>query len=233
MNINRPDQIYRVHPNNYNLTEIKVRRNTDTSNTSEVKEKKKLPEDLIQCIKQWENSDQTEKKKGARWDLSIMPLKYYVHKGMFISGYLKEFEEVINTVTLDWSRASLGKIRFIKTLSEQEADIVIRWADTVIIGRDYESGHNNLKVVGERIEKAEISIVLYPAIDKLLPASKRIERVRRTLLHEFGHALGLHHSETAKDIMHHRGISNRSISENDMQRLQDLYNSPPVNEFSI
>ena len=106
------------------------------------------------------------------------------------------------------------------------ADIHISWNNTVILGRQYESGHNNLKTIGNYIEKAEISIVVYPAIDRRSSTINRIARVKRTLLHEIGHSLGLKHSDCPKDIMFHRDSPHKTITENDSKALQELYNQP-------
>lgn len=233
MNINKPSNIFRVGQTNFNLNDIRVNRFENSPDVKKLDQQKKFPTDLVQTLKQWEQNDQLENTNNARWSLSKIPLTYFVNSGTSIDGFINEFESVIHNSFLEWSRASFGKIRFLKCLTESQADITVNWTDSIIIGRDYECGHNNLKIIGNRIEKADISIVVLPAIDKFLSKMNRIERVRRTLLHEIGHSLGLKHSTDAKDIMFHRGIENKNISDNDAQALINLYNSPNANEYSI
>lgn len=233
MNVNKPNNLFKVYGNNYNLTEVQVKKNNDLAPLKQARQQQKLPEGMIQSLKEWEHSEELEKNKSARWDLSKLPLKFYVSQGKNIPGFKPEFEQVIDSAFLEWSRASLAKIRFSKSLTESQSDIIIKWAETVVLGREFEAGHNNLKVIGDKIIKAEISIVVYPVFDKLSNNFDRTERVRRTFLHEIGHALGLTHSTNPKDMMFHQGINNKAISENDSQALQDLYSNPKVNEFSV
>ncbi|MCK7521154.1 MAG: matrixin family metalloprotease [Ignavibacteriales bacterium] len=139
--------------------------------------------------------------------------------------FLPEFIKQAKLAFQPWSRATYGLIRFEETLNINNADIILNWSDNIVFGRDFEVGHNNLKVVSNKIEKAEITIIVYPMIDHGCDNLKRIERVRRTALHEIGHAIGLNHSNNSKDVMFHRGINNKNLSSNDIKRINELYNS--------
>ena len=65
-----------------------------------------------------------------------------------------------------------------------------------------------------------------------LSAENRIDRVKRTALHEIGHALGLNHSNNPKDIMFHRGIYNKSLSIIDIKRINELYKTRDLDLIS-
>ena len=176
-------------------------------------------------INRWNNNNESHIGSCPKWDSDKIPLKFFVNKNIADEKFLPEFINAAKSAFQPWSRASYGLIRFQETFNRNDADITIDWSDTVVFGRDFEVGQNNLKVVNNRIQKAEITIIIYPIIDRLANSSSRIERVRRTDLHEIGHSLGLNHSNSSKDVMFHRGITNKTLSPNDIIRLNELYSS--------
>ena len=173
----------------------------------------------------WRENEKLESRKCPRWDISRIPLKYFINNAHENDKFLPEFINAVQSAFLPWTRASSGLIRFERIFNEDISDIIIDWADTTTIGRDFECGHADLKVFNNKIEKAKIEIVVSPLIDNFASTQQRIERVRRTALHETGHSLGLNHSENKKDIMYYRGINNNKLSSNDIKRLSDLYQS--------
>lgn len=176
-------------------------------------------------LKKWRNNEKLDDNGCPKWDIERIPLKYYINKNMFDEKFLPDFIIAAKSSFIPWSRASYGLIRFQETLNKKEADIIINWSNIIVFGRDLEVGHTDLNVVNNRIEKAEITVIIYPIIDRLANNNARVERVRRTVLHEIGHSLGLNHSNSDKDVMHHRGINNKNLSANDIKRFNELYNS--------
>jgi len=181
--------------------------------------------DFVNELLSWRENEKLEGRKCPRWDISRIPLKYFIYNSNESDRFLPEFVNAAQSALLPWTRASSGLIRFERVFNEDTGDIVIDWTDTITTGRNFESGHADLKVFNNKIEKAKIEIVISPMIDKFASSVQRIERVRRTALHEMGHSLGLNHSDNKKDLMYYRGISNNRLSANDIKRLADLYHS--------
>jgi len=179
----------------------------------------------IDSLTSWVTNDTKAVNNTPKWDLSKVPLKYYIKKNVNDEKFIPRFIDAVQSSFLPWSRGSYGLIRFSETFHREDADITVNWSDRVVFGRDFEVGHTDLKIVNNKIEKAEVTLVIYPIIDRMALIPARAERIRRTSLHELGHALGLNHSNSSKDVMYHRGTKNKMLSTNDIRRLNELYNN--------
>ncbi len=180
-----------------------------------------------------------------RWSASQMPLSISIQpfpeeacplksRPLFHQG--TQLNAILKSVLDEWHRASLGQIQFrpVQNTSEKP-HIVIDWSQEPVQGRVFEVGHTRRTLKPalpegfkagrstQYIDSVQITLLIHPVIDDYLSLNQQCHRLRTTLLHEIGHALGLEHSSNPVAVMHHRGWQNPTLSLHDAQAIQAVY----------
>lgn len=158
-------------------------------------------------------------QQAVRWHPASFPLKVKI-------APFGQLAQVFPDILKDWEAASEGMIQFLYN-SPGTPDITVSWSNETTLGRDYEVGHAKRQVTSTGwIEHVDITLLQDPLIDKRLNPTQQFLRLRATILHEFGHALGLEHSTGKRDVMHYQGWRNFILSKQDIQALKTLYLNP-------
>ncbi len=160
-------------------------------------------------------------KNGRLMRWTFMPLNVFISPMKFYSkqGQDHIYQSMVIKACEEWEKASLGKVQFklVDNLLESNINVVWRRIDRKALGHcqfNYDASN--------RLYGAEVSIGLSDGVicQKYMAEGE----VYHTILHEFGHALGLGHSPYDTDIMytpHKYGVV--SLSKRDVRTLQWLY----------
>lgn len=181
----------------------------------------------------------TENGKYYRWPLNRLPLKVFVASGAsvpnFREGYRSGFFEALSS----WSTASQNRLTFLLVPSPEGADITCDWTANPFevrqSGTDVEQGvcfmeafaNKRARSGDEFIATARLRIC---TIDRETEKPLGEDDMKKTCLHELGHALGLRgHSSNNHDIMFY-SVSPTVwpvLSKRDKATLVRLYESYP------
>lgn len=134
---------------------------------------------------------------GKHWNAGDMPLKVYV-KPTSSKHFKNIFADFTRYALNHWSKAD-SRIKFVETTAASNADIKISFVHNLM--EKYDENYLGLTeyVVNEdkNILFADIQISLLKFNNKPITAGE----IKATIIHEIGHALGLGHSKSEKDIM--------------------------------
>ncbi len=179
-----------------------------------------------------ENYFRIEKSKNSLWDGKHwaelkFPLKIFVKESS--SHYYKSAYKDYVKYAMDVWRKADDRIQYKLVKSFDDADIALIFVEN--LGDKYEENYLGLTDYDtdkkKEIEFSKIQISLIKNRDEIISPGE----IKATIVHEFGHALGLGHSENEKDLMypyistkHTPEMKYDELSRGDKLAIKDLIN---------
>lgn len=153
-----------------------------------------------------------------RWPANNLPLRVYIGDGDNVSAYRPQYKQLMRDAFNAWMEAANGKLSWQEVSDPRQADIVTTWSDDISI-RNGQLEAGRTTAITELDRRTRQRYLRAAEIRILTRIGRKIfteDDIRKTTLHEVGHALGLQgHSRTSSDIMY------ASLSRSQVPYLQD------------
>ncbi len=150
----------------------------------------------------------TQAGRYYRWPPNRLPIKVWVSQGEGVPGFKPEFRVGFFDALNAWMKASQGRLQYVLVNSKEQADLTGEWTgspyDVKPTGHNVEQGVCMLASVDRghdyvEIDRADIRIL---TIDRNNQQPLSDDEMKKTCLHELGHAMGLQgHSTNNHDVM--------------------------------
>jgi Tfp pilus assembly protein PilF len=172
-------------------------------------------------------------KEGVyRWPVSKLPLRVFVDPGTHVVGCKPTYDQYITQAFDQWASASGNRLAWTRVSNREQADIVCSWSDDLqFIGASEDAGQTDMASEpgpdGSRIIRhVKVAVLTISADGKPLGE----QEIKRTCLHEVGHALGLKdHSPNGGDVMFFSDAPSTApnLSSRDRATIARLYDAYP------
>lgn len=162
-----------------------------------------------------------------RWPRQAMPITVFISNGQGVQGFQPKYMDLLAQCLNDWSQASQGRVQFQFVNNPNQARMACWWVDNPSkLHSQGEAGEAQVNFDQQgNIVHANVAILTMEASKQ--PIS--INRLRRTCLHELGHALGFSaHSLNPEDIMFYSEVDTdkwANLSKRDLNSICKLYSN--------
>ena len=179
-----------------------------------------------------------------RWPMHRLPLAVYISRGTdeagkAVKGFREEFNYILYSSLEDWIKATHYKLSFRLVTEASQSDLACTWTDDpafVHLGNNVEQGV--ARVLAETHPGADGTKAIRSVQVRVLVTKHETgepltaDDMKKTCLHEIGHALGIvEHSPSNKDVMFYSN-SNAvwpSLTKRDKATILRMYQDFPEN----
>lgn len=173
-------------------------------------------------------------KGPEKWTREKMPLKVFIDTGGSIGDFPKEYPALLYESLQSWVQATANRISIVAVPNADQADIYCDWTTDAkqlkANATGAESGHTDVEWAmsrkdptrTRRLAKARVRILITDSKGRAIDA----DTLKKTCLHELGHALGIDgHSGNPRDIMFFGESTSclPALSKRDKATIQKLY----------
>ena len=156
---------------------------------------------------------------AKRWSANRFPLHVFIASGGG-DGYKSSFPAIAASALNEWCDGADHHISWVPTSDPNCADIVVQWAPYTGHGSVEAGDTRTLSDLSGNINHVSVNLATIEGGQPISDAE-----MKKTCLHELGHAFGLCHSSSSGDIMFWQSNPSQgcSLCARDMNTMSRLY----------
>lgn len=169
-----------------------------------------------------------------KWHVKDFPIKVFVRKNIQMPEFHDQFDKLVQDALNQWCKATDNLVKYKIVSAKESANLIFDYTER----REQVSPQHDPGIDGNaenrvRMDDSSVDFSTITVLVKDAPgaAYRKPYAVTKALLHEIGHALGIHgHSPNPQDMMFSNATPEiaSTLSKRDINTIRRMYNLPPA-----
>ncbi len=170
-----------------------------------------------------------------KWHLADFPIKVFVRKNIQMPEFYDQFDQLVRDALNQWCKATDNVVKYKLVTDKESANLIFDYTERrEQVSAKHDPGidgnaENRIRMNDLSVDHSDITVLVKDTPGAI--SYRKPFAVTKVLLHEIGHALGMHgHSPNPQDMMFSNATPEvtSTLTKRDINTIRRIYDLPPA-----